>query len=264
MYSGGSSRAPPGARGGGPKPDRLNVRRNCSFRLCSRLCMLMLSSCSSSDRSTTPPFPSPSPGAGRFLWWVFEIGLLCPQRGCQSSRMENSSSKVLELQMVPSWEIQMLAMGKKNNCTFLYYALRVICGGADAAVRQIKQFLNTSHQELNKKSSSSLAVGRSVVDPWVWTRAAFSQIAQHLFSRTPFDVSCDRVAVPVTAWLRFSFVHQSHLCCVLSSVRLSEPCSPLRCSFLLTLICDMEGSALLSAYSLFAVVCVYVCVRASF
>lgn len=115
MYSGGSSRVLPGGWGDGPKPDRLKKRRNWRFRLC----MSTLLSCRNCDGSTTPPCPSPSPGSGRCLWWALEMGLLSPQRGPWSSRMENSKNKVLELQMVPSSQ-QMLAMGETVCSTWFY------------------------------------------------------------------------------------------------------------------------------------------------
>lgn len=120
MYSGGSSRVLPGGRSGGPKPDRLKVRRNCSFRLSTRLCMSMLVPWSWNDGSTTPPWPSPSPGAGRYLWWELEMGLLSTQRGPRSSRVENSSNRVLKLQMVHSWAAQMHAMGETICSTVVY------------------------------------------------------------------------------------------------------------------------------------------------
>lgn len=123
MYSGGSCRELPGAREEGPVPDRLKVRRNCSFRLSSRFCTSMLPSCSSNDKSTTPPCPSPSPGAGRCLWRALEMGLLSPQRGPWSSRTEYIKSKVLEVQMVPSWETQVLAMEEIIWCTLVYAPL---------------------------------------------------------------------------------------------------------------------------------------------
>lgn len=69
--------------------------------------------------------------------------------------------------------------------------------------------------------------------------------------------SGDRVA---EAWLCPS---DSSLLCPLVCQSYSELCSLLHSSFFLSLICDMVGSALLSAYGLFAGVCVCVCMRAA-
>lgn len=94
--------------------------------------------------------------------------------------------------------------------------------------------------------------------------AALSQISQHLFSCTPFDVLCDRAAVPVTGWPRLYFVRPSHLCCVLSCVSLSlcSACfSPALSFCLLSMIWwALQGSVRM--VFLLACVCVCTCAQA--
>lgn len=93
MYSGGSTRGAPGCMGG-PRPDRLKVRRTCPRRLSSRLCMSSSLSCSRKEGSTIPPRPSSSPGAGRCLSGEL-MGLVSPERGPKRSRRKGRKGVVV-------------------------------------------------------------------------------------------------------------------------------------------------------------------------
>lgn len=119
------------------------------------------------------------------------------------------------------------------------------------------------------KSSGSLAAGSSVVDPCtdqceplcrrVYSCCSIPDLTAFILMHTfwcPSRRGCssgDRVA---EAWLCPS---ESSLLCPLLCQSLSVLCSLLPSSFFLSLIYDMVGSALLSAYGLFAGVCVRAC-----
>lgn len=120
MYSGGSTRALPGGWAGGPRPDRLKVRRNWPLRFTSKLCMSISLSCSNRDGSMTPPWPSPRPGAGRCLSGAREMGLPCPDRGHIRSSKGSRGKGVLVIEVASNLESPLSAMERSATVLVLY------------------------------------------------------------------------------------------------------------------------------------------------